>query len=97
MHMLSTLCIIMRMARVPGQQSAVWSTSKVCLSVYLTIRLSVCVPAALKYSVVVRPDDTILQIFDLSLEDMGEYRVVATSPDGNATDSLTFDLTVQGQ
>ncbi|XP_043233883.1 vascular endothelial growth factor receptor 1-like isoform X2 [Amphibalanus amphitrite] len=50
---------------------------------------------ALKYSVVVRPDDTILQIFDLSLEDMGEYRVVATSPDGNATDSLVFDVTVQ--
>ena len=64
----------------------------VCLSDHLPVTLS----TALKYSVVVRSTDTILQIFDLSLEDMGDYRVVATSPDGNATDSLVFDLTVQG-
>ncbi|XP_037071869.1 vascular endothelial growth factor receptor 1-like isoform X2 [Pollicipes pollicipes] len=48
-----------------------------------------------KSTVSVFPDHTILQMLELGLEDTGEYRVVASSADGNATDSLTFDVAVQ--
>ena len=55
--------------------------------------------AAQKYFVSEEPDETILEILDLRLEDMGLYRVEATasSETSTATKNITFNVTVSGQ
>ena len=74
------------------------STGSRHLSPELVLTVSRPVRAAKKYFVTQTTEQTILEILDLRLDDMGEYRVeaVASSQGSTDMDELTFNITVNG-